>query len=293
MNIYPKISIITPNYNGVKFIEKTVQSVLNQNYPNLEYIVVDGGSTDGSLKVIKKYDSKITKIISEPDNGLYDAINKGLKLATGEIIAWLNSDDIYLPNALFTVARIFEKFEDVNWLTATPTACNSHDSVIHVGENRRWSKFEVFNGDYKWIQQESTFWRRDLWEKAGGYIDSNYKVASDLDLWCRFFHFAKLYAYDGILASFRYRREQKSVTEFDNYLNEAESILKKQLKHLSKLETKRLKKVSRRLIIYKILYKTKLLNSVFYKEKVLFPLMEYPPRIIFSRENEKFELTLI
>ena len=112
--MHPKISVITPNYNCAEFLERTIQSVLAQNYPNLEYIVMDGGSTDGSVEIIKKYAAKLAYWISEPDEGQADAINKGLRLATGEWVAWQNSDDIYYPGALQGLARAASYHPDVD-----------------------------------------------------------------------------------------------------------------------------------------------------------------------------------
>jgi glycosyltransferase involved in cell wall biosynthesis len=111
MNL-PKISIITPNYNGGEYLEETIQSILTQNYPNLEYIIIDGGSTDNSVEIIKKYEDQLSFWVSEPDKGLYDAIQKGFDKSSGEIMAWLNSDDLYHKNAFFTVVEIFMKKEE-------------------------------------------------------------------------------------------------------------------------------------------------------------------------------------
>ena len=106
---YPKISIVTPSFNQAEFLEQTICSVLNQNYPNLEYIIIDGGSTDGSVEIIKKYADKFTYWVSEKDNGQYDAINKGFSHTTGDIMGWINSSDIYYPWTLSMIAEIFEK----------------------------------------------------------------------------------------------------------------------------------------------------------------------------------------
>lgn len=112
----PKISIITPSYNQANYIEDTILSVLSQDYPNLEYIIIDGGSDDGTLEILKKYDKKL-KIISEKDSGQTNAINKGMKISTGDIISYLNSDDMYLPGTLKTVGCRFTNYHDVKWIT--------------------------------------------------------------------------------------------------------------------------------------------------------------------------------
>ena len=102
---WPKISVITPSYNQAEFLEKTILSVLNQNYPNLEYIIIDGGSSDGSVEIIKKYERYIAYWVSEKDDGMYEAINKGLKISTGDILAYLNSDDLYKSNTVKIAAE--------------------------------------------------------------------------------------------------------------------------------------------------------------------------------------------
>src|SRR5688572_2633651 len=127
---YPKISIITPSYNQGEYIEKTILSVLEQNYPNLEYIIIDGGSTDNSTEIIRKYADRITYWISEPDKGQSDAINKGLKLATGDIVNWLNSDDYYEPGALFKVAEAFNNPE-VNVFAGRSHLFTGVDTIVY------------------------------------------------------------------------------------------------------------------------------------------------------------------
>ncbi|MBD0389275.1 MAG: glycosyltransferase, partial [Nostoc sp. C3-bin3] len=115
---WPKISLVTPCLNQAQFLEATIQSVLSQNYPNIEYIIIDGGSTDGSLEIIKKYESQVHFWCSEPDGGQYDAINKGFAHSTGEIMAWLNSDDMYFSWTFKTVGSIMSELLQVEWLTS-------------------------------------------------------------------------------------------------------------------------------------------------------------------------------
>lgn len=130
MNPVPRISVVTPCYNQVQFIERTMQSVINQKYPNLEYIVIDGGSTDGSLDVIRKYRSYLNYFVSEPDRGQADAINKGFRMATGKIFAWLNSDDLYAPGALECVARYFTANPSTGVVVGDCDTIDINDDVI-------------------------------------------------------------------------------------------------------------------------------------------------------------------
>jgi len=233
----PKISIVTPSYNQCEFIEDTISSVLSQNYPNLEYIIIDGGSSDRTGDVINKYRNSLSYAISEPDDGLYDALNKGFAESSGEIMGWINSDDKHLPWTLQLVAEIFSTLPSVEWLTTAypiwfdkrgvPVGCS-----YYVGFNRH----AFFRGTNlpgrKWfsrptIQQESTFWRRTLWERSGGYIDSSLKLAGDYELWARFFTHADLLTTTVPLAGFRQHGNQKSVNQKEEYMIEAEKVLRR------------------------------------------------------------------
>lgn len=231
---FPKITVVTPNYNQVHFIELTIQSVLNQNYPNLEYIIIDGGSTDGSLEIIKKYENKLHYWVSEPDNGMYDAINKGFLKSSGEIMCWINSDDVLWENSLQFVANVFAANLHVQWLQGFPSVINENGIVTYQREPI-YSKFNfyLFNHlkNFSFIQQESTFWKRELWEKAGGYLSLEYQLASDFDLWMRFFNSGEMFCTKKQLGAFRIREGQKS-SDKTLYLKEAEISLFNNYKNL-------------------------------------------------------------
>lgn len=225
---YPRISIVTPNYNQAPYIEETIQSVLNQNYPNLEYIVIDGGSTDGSVEIIKKYEDYLTYWVSEKDGGMYHAIQKGFALSTGEIMAWINSDDMYHRNAFYTVSEIFSTYSQIEWLTGCNTNFDETGRTFNARSAYPQNRFNMFLNPSKHIQQESTFWRRTLWERAGGTLDLTQRYAGDFELWARFFRYASLYRTDALIGGFRVRKNQISQLYMPQYTQECDQILERE-----------------------------------------------------------------
>jgi glycosyltransferase involved in cell wall biosynthesis len=228
-NILPKISIITPSFNQGQFLEETILSVLSQNYPNLEYIIIDGGSSDNSIEIIRKYEDKLAYWVSEPDNGQYDAINKGFSVSTGEIMAWINSDDKYVSWSFQTVSNIFVNIPEMEWITTLcPILWNQFGVPISCTFRREYTRREFMKGGNlpsQSIQQESVFWRRSLWERAGGYVDLSYNLAGDFELWTRFYQYANLYTVNLPLGGFRFHGNQKSVIYYEKYCEEARNIL--------------------------------------------------------------------
>jgi glycosyltransferase involved in cell wall biosynthesis len=223
---WPRISVVTPNYNYGDLIEMTMRSVLMQGYPNLEYIVIDDGSKDHSLEVIKNYERRLAYFEQHPNQGQYSTLNKGFLKATGEICGWINSDDILLPWTLRTVAAIFSQFPKVEWIIGIPAGIQ--DGVVHSikqlkpfpREMIRAGLFHGGEGGFGWIQQESCFWRRSLWEKVGG-LRTEFRYAADFELWTRFAQHADLYAVSTLLGGFTHRRgENRSVANRDRYVEE-------------------------------------------------------------------------
>jgi hypothetical protein len=200
---WPRVALVTPVFNSVKFIEATIRSVLAQEYPSLDYFIVDGGSTDGTLDVIRKYESQISGWISEPDNGMYDALNKGYGRTSGEIMGWISATDVLQAGGLAAAAGVFRAFPDVEWITGRPVVLNEEGVTIRVDPLRRWSRYRYLAGANRHIQQESTFWRRRLWDRAGGRVDDSRRMASDFELWVRFFRHAQIYPVDALIGGFR------------------------------------------------------------------------------------------
>jgi len=182
----PKISIVTPSYNQGDYLEKTINSVLQQDYPNLEYIVIDGGSTDNSAKILQQYDSHIDYWVSEPDSGQSDAINKGFKRCSGEIINWLNSDDILLPNALHAVANAFvDSDQQVGAVLGRGKIIDCTGALVHEPV-----PYDVnYENLLRWLSgndfmQPSCFFRRSVFEEVGP-LNEDLHYCMDIDLWLK------------------------------------------------------------------------------------------------------------
>ena len=233
----PRISVVTPSFNQGAFLEETLRSVLDPGYPNLEYIVMDGGSTDASANIIRKHASRITYWVSEKDQGQYGAINKGFARSTGEIMAWLNSDDKYLPWTLSIAGEIFASRPEVEWISSCyPLFWDEAGRAVSCGYFDGFHRAAFFRGEYmsdmpwptrSWIMQEATFWRRSLWERAGGRLDPNVEIAADFELWARFYGHAELYGVGVPLAGFRHHHTQKTAGQIETYRREAEDILRR------------------------------------------------------------------
>lgn len=208
-----KISIVTPSYNHAHFIERTIDSVLNQNYPDLEYIVMDGGSKDGTVDILKRYKDKIVWK-SEKDGGQSEAINKGLKMATGDVVAFLNSDDTYEPGALAKVAKFFEDNPDIKWAYGKCRIIDENEKEIRkpitLYKNlllKRYSFNKLLSENF--ISQPATFWRREIHNKIG-FINEDEHYTMDYEFWLRIGQKYPAGVIDDYLANFRMYNTSKS-----------------------------------------------------------------------------------
>ncbi|MBG0787460.1 MAG: glycosyltransferase, partial [Anaerolineaceae bacterium] len=186
----PLVSIITPSYNQAKFLRRTLDSVLNQDYPNLEYIVIDGGSDDGSLEIIQEYADRLAYWESVPDKGQTDAINKGFNRATGKYIAWLNSDDVYYPGAISEAVAFLEEHPDVGLVYADCDFLDAEDHVIGKFPSAQ-TDHKLLQQGYVHIPQATAFLPREMWLKVGP-LDPSFYFAMDYDLWVRIARLAPL-----------------------------------------------------------------------------------------------------
>ncbi len=205
----PLVSIITPSYNQVRYLEDTIQSVIQQDYQNLEYIIVDGGSTDGSPDVIERYQDKLAWWVSEKDQGQADAINKGFRKATGEVIAWLNSDDLYLPGVISAAVELFQKNPDAGVIYGDAVSADADGRLLNELRFRNCGTRDFLQ--FNIICQPAVFMKRSIVEKVG-YLDPTYHFFLDHQLWIRLSRETKFVHHPKIWAVSRYHQDAKNVT---------------------------------------------------------------------------------
>ncbi|MBN1878413.1 MAG: glycosyltransferase [Anaerolineae bacterium] len=181
---WPRISIVTPSYNQDQFIEETIRSVLLQGYPNLEYIIMDGGSTDGSVEIIPKYEPWLAYWVSKPDDGQSAAIGEGFSHTTGDILAWMNSDDCYLPRAFARAARFFSAHRRAVFGSGDVNGVDVEGNFLHRVYAIRPCPFITANTGWHLLPQPGSFWRRGVYEQVGG-MDASLRFCMDMDLFIR------------------------------------------------------------------------------------------------------------
>jgi len=208
-----KVTIITPSFNQVDYLEATIQSVLAQTYPNIEYFVIDGGSTDGSVDVIRAYQHELSGWVSEKDRGQTDAINKGFNMATGEIIAWLNSDDTYYPDAVEKAVAFLNSHPNVGLVYGDANYIDQQGQVIGRFPAAQTSLHQLRRG-YVHIPQQASFFRKALWDRVGP-LDPDFYFAMDYDLWVRLAAVSEIRYVNQTWANFRLHQDAKTISADD------------------------------------------------------------------------------
>jgi glycosyltransferase involved in cell wall biosynthesis len=222
---WPRISIVTPSYNQGQFLEQTIESVISQGYPNLEYIIVDGGSTDNSVEIIRKYEKHLAWWVSEKDRGQTHALNKGFERATGEWVAYLNSDDLYLPGALSRVSSEIRQNPGCCWLAG---GCHT----LQGSELCRCRYPEFLSSRAAWfhhclVAQSSVFWKRELFQQHG-LLDDSYHYCMDYEFWMRLVIAGRVcQPVNYPISVFRYHATSKTVSQEDCFTPEEDRICAK------------------------------------------------------------------
>jgi glycosyltransferase involved in cell wall biosynthesis len=230
--------VVTPSFNQGRYIGHTFESVLGQNYPNLEYMLLDGGSTDETRAILDRYRPRLAYSCSQKDNGQADAINKGFSRASGEILAWLNSDDQYGLDALMHVALAFDMFPDADIVVggcgllegAASSPARVHHSALPVGKVVPLPAARLLDVDNSWLKgeffyQPEVFWRRRIWEAAGGRVADDLYYCFDYDLWVRMAQAgARVVHIPDLLAVYRVHPAQKTYGANLPYLPELKLV---------------------------------------------------------------------
>jgi glycosyltransferase involved in cell wall biosynthesis len=209
----PLVSIVTPSFNQARFLEATIQSVLSQDYPRLEYIIVDGGSTDGSRNIIRKYSDKLAWWVSEKDQGQTEALNKGFARAKGDILAWLNSDDTYLPGAITSAVQFFQEYPGLGLVYGDTNFINEAGQVIGKFKAAQ-TNLHLLRQGYVHIPQQASFFRGDLWRSVAP-LDPTFYFAMDYDLWVRIAARSQVKYVPQTWANFRLHTLGKTITSDD------------------------------------------------------------------------------
>jgi len=205
----PRVSIVTPSFNQGRYLEATLASVIDQGYENLEYIVIDGGSTDVSPEVLDRHQSSFAYLQSRPDNGQTDALIQGFARATGEILGWLNSDDLYEPGAIAEVGAYFTANPSARFVFGDSSWIDEDGRLLSRKREMPFNRF-VWLRTYDYIPQPSAFWRRDLYEQVGG-LDPAFELAMDADLFARFAELTRLHHVSRLWSRMRSHSDQKNV----------------------------------------------------------------------------------
>lgn len=215
MNVLPKISIVTPSFNQGEFIESTIRSVIGQGYPNLEYIIIDGGSTDGTVEIIKKYEAQLTYWISEPDKGQSDALNKGFSKATGELFYWINSDDYLVPNVLHKIGR-YNWTKNLGAVVGIGHIINLNKQVIYTPKYYDpITTKDLFEwNDGKDFMQPACFFTKTAWDNCGP-LNSELYFCMDVDLWIKISKKFKIQRINEVIAHAYGHEEAKTTSEED------------------------------------------------------------------------------
>ena len=206
--VLPKITVVVPSYNQGGFLESTLRSVLDQEYPNLELIVMDGGSTDNSVEIIKKYADRIAYWVSEKDDGQTDALARGFSVSTGDIQCWLNSDDLHESGVLRKVAAYFQDHPDVDAVFGSTIWIDANDRPLRTHHEMPFVRF-IWLYTYNYIPGMSMFWRRQVYERVGG-LDPSFNLAMDADLWSRISRVGRIGHVRDVWSRMRFYPDQKN-----------------------------------------------------------------------------------
>ena len=199
----PRVTIVTPALGGDEYLEATLRSVVHQDYPNLEFIVIEDGSSGARRRVLEQYTGRFCWEVCPPGTELCAALNMAFSKSTGEILGWLEPGEMLHTNGLAVIGGVFAALPEAQWITGRPFNFSLSGMPIGMKHLERWSRIRFLAGGNKYIHRDTTFWRRGLWERAGGRLATEYGVAGEFDLFVRFFRHARLYSVNALIGGYR------------------------------------------------------------------------------------------
>jgi glycosyltransferase involved in cell wall biosynthesis len=208
----PRITIVTPAIAGDEHLEATIRSVVHQDYPNLEYIVIEDGANSERRRILRNYESKLCWRNCPAGTELCAAVNMAFANSSGEILGWLEPGDMFHINAVQVIGSVFTSFPDMEWITGRPFNFTPSGMPTGLKHLERWSRIRFLAGGNKYLHRETTFWRRRLWERAGGALSTAYGVAGEFDMFVRFFRYAPLYSVEALIGGYRTHPGNHSAT---------------------------------------------------------------------------------
>jgi glycosyltransferase involved in cell wall biosynthesis len=230
----PLVSIVTPVLNGKPYLEETIRSVLDQTYDNIEHVIIDGGSTDGSIDIIRRYEDKISYWISEPDSGMYEAVNKGLKIVSGDILAYLNSSDLYYRDAVKTAVEYFQGHPDVELIYGNCDFIGSNGGFLYTHRYPKFSLKSFVSMGMSTIPQPATFWRNSIHKKIG-YFDTALKVCGDFDFYAKAGRSCRLSHIKKSMAKFRIHDTSLLLSASEEAIKDEIDIIHKRYLHIGRM----------------------------------------------------------
>jgi glycosyltransferase involved in cell wall biosynthesis len=285
---FPRITIVTPALSGDEYMEATLRSVVYQDYPNLEFIVIEDGSQE-RRRILEKYRERFVWQQCPPGTELCVALNKAFAKSSGEILGWLEPGEMLHTNGLAVIGGIFAALPEVEWITGRPFNFSPSGMPTGMKHLERWSRIRFLAGGNKYIHRDTTFWRRSLWERAGGALATEYGAAEEFELFLRFFRHARLYSVDALIGGYRTHPGNHSATGSHKRYNQiCDEIADRELATVSGAYGAKLFRGITRMLAHipkvRSLWKEWALQSVY-----RCPGPDWPPRIVMRKDKWVFE----
>ena len=286
---FPRITIITPALGNAKHLEATLRSVVYQDYPNLEYIVIEDSASDEPRRVLEKYQAHFCWLSCAPGTELCAAVNMAFAKSSGEILGWLEPGEMLHTNGLAVIGGIFAALPEAEWITGRPFNFSPSGMPTGMKHLERWSRIRFLAGGNKYIHRDTTFWRRSLWERAGGALATEYGAAGEFELFVRFFRHARLYSVDALIGGYRTHPGNHSATGSHKRYNQiCDEIADRELATVPGAYGAKLFRATTRMLAHipkvRSLWKEWALQSVY-----RCPGPDWPPRIVMRKDKWIFE----